>query len=74
MTDEQRDQEGPERVADEATPDLEVTAQDTAEQVKGGATRVQGTVKWFNGEKGYGLDIPPTTPSPAAPPTLPAQQ
>lgn len=51
--DTSRGRDAVEPVAEEAIPDLEVTEEDAAEQVKGGAVRVQGTVKWFNGEKGY---------------------
>ena len=37
-----------ERDAEETIPDLEVTGQEGAEDVKGGGQRVRGTVKWID--------------------------
>ncbi len=34
--------------AEETIPDLEVTGEEAAEQVKGGGQRVRGTVKWID--------------------------
>ncbi len=46
--DESLGHDGVERDAYETIPDLELTDQDGAENVKGGGPRVRGTVKWID--------------------------